>query len=64
MAHCFCEAPAHLSISQALRWAQVLGYDGSEALAEAICATRLGQCFENESFWSTVVPFFNASSDA
>jgi hypothetical protein len=57
MAHCFCEAPAHLSISQALRWAQVLGYDGSEALAEAICATRLGQCFENESFWSTVVLF-------
>ena len=58
MAHAFLHAPDNLSISHALRWAQVTGQDGSETLARAVLATRLGESFDAEDFWSTVIVFF------
>ncbi|NKB66439.1 MAG: hypothetical protein GKR89_05220 [Candidatus Latescibacteria bacterium] len=58
MAHLFHGAPADLTPDQALRWAQVLGLGGSENLARAILDCRLGQGFEDEAFWGTVVQFF------
>ena len=58
MAHFFVQAPASLSVQEALRWSQVRGLGGGPALANAILATRLGREFENEAFWSTVVQWF------
>ena len=57
MAHVFTEAPSELTATEALRWAQVVGQEGSEALAQAVIATELGRNFAEESFWSTVVLF-------
>jgi hypothetical protein len=58
MAHHFMLAPDHFTVQQAFRWGQVRGFGGSEVLAGAIAATRLGQSFEHEEFWKTVVQFF------
>ena len=58
MAHVFAEAPGELTATEALRWAQVVGQEGSEVLAQAVIATELGRSFADESFWSTVVLFF------
>jgi hypothetical protein len=58
MAHHFSQAPAHYTVSAALRWGQVLGLGGSSALARAVVATRLGREFGNEDFWLTVLRFF------
>jgi hypothetical protein len=57
MAHHFLRAPHHLSVEEALRWGQVRGLGGSEPLARAVAATRLGRSFDDEDFWSTVVRF-------
>jgi len=58
MAHELGRVPAHLSVEHALRWAQVRGLSGDDALAQAVCASRLGSHFENEDFWLTVLQFF------
>lgn len=57
MAHHFLQAPDHFKVEPALRWGQVRGLGGSERLAHAVIATRLGRSFESEDFWSTVVQF-------
>jgi len=57
MAHLLMQAPRTFTIDQALRWTQVVGMGGSEALASAIMATRLGDSFDNEEFWVSVVKF-------
>jgi hypothetical protein len=58
MAHLFLEAPASFSILGAFRFGQVLGMGGSEPLARAVIGSRLGQSFEDETSWVTVVQFF------
>jgi hypothetical protein len=58
MAHLFLQAPDHSTVEMALRWGQVRGLGGSEALASAVAASRLGRSFENEEFWQTVLHFF------
>jgi hypothetical protein len=58
MAHAFLQVPDHVPVDAALRWGQVRGLGGSEGLADAIVATRLGRSFEAEEFWGTVVRFF------
>ena len=57
MAHVFLQVPGQLSAEEGLRWAQVIGQDGSQELAEAIIETELGRSFAEEEFWSTVVLF-------
>ncbi|TAE16456.1 MAG: hypothetical protein EAZ95_07810 [Bacteroidetes bacterium] len=57
MRHYFLQAPAEATIPQALRYAQVLGLGGSRRLARYIMDTKLGENFENETFWETVVRF-------
>ncbi len=57
MAHRFLEAPDSFSVTQAFRYGQVLGQEGSEGLMRAILETRLGQSFEHEDFWHTVILF-------
>jgi hypothetical protein len=58
MAHLFTKAPHHYTAIAALRWAQVRGLGGREALARAVAGTRLGRALENEEFWESVVYFF------
>ncbi len=58
MAHLFSQAPHQFSVIRAIRWAQVRGLGGSEALARAIAGTRLGTKLENEAFWESVLYFF------
>lgn len=57
MAHRLAHAPAHYPIGFALRWAQVRGLGGSDGLARAVAATRLGETFEHEDFWSSAIQF-------
>src|SRR5262249_11155797 len=52
MAHQLTQAPHHYTAIAALRWAQVRGLGGGEALA------RLGKALENEEFWESVLHFF------
>ncbi len=58
MAHIVLQAPDHFTVEMALRWGQVRGLGGSEVLASAVVATRLGRSFEHENFWQTVLHFF------
>ena len=58
MAHLFGQAPHHFTAVAALRWAQVRGLGGGEALARAVLGTRLGKALENEDFWESVLHFF------
>ncbi len=58
MAHYFMQAPADCTVDQALRWGQVVGLGGSPRLAKAVMASRLGEHFEDDDFWITVIRFF------
>ena len=58
MAHYFMQAPGDCTVDQALRWGQVVGLGGTPRLARAIMATRLGEHFEDDDFWITVIRFF------
>src|SRR5690349_20726603 len=57
-AHLFTQAPHHYAAVAALRWAQVRGLGGGEALARAVVGTRLGKVLENEDFWESLLNFF------
>jgi hypothetical protein len=58
MTHSLLEAPDRYSVEQALRWGQIHGLGGDSRLTEALISTRLGQSFEHEDFWVTVIRFF------
>jgi PcfJ-like protein len=58
MALLFAQAPHHYTATAALRWAQVRGLGGGEALARAVVGTRLGNVLENEDFWESLLHFF------
>ena len=59
MAHVFSvDAPAEYTVDAALRWAQVVGMGGDEVLAEAVCDSMLGEHFDDEAFWESVLHFF------
>ncbi|MHB1557088.1 MAG: PcfJ domain-containing protein [Isosphaeraceae bacterium] len=63
-AHEFAHAPAHFPVEFALRWAQVRSLGGSDRLARAIAATRLGSGgdFDNGDFWASVIQMFISTS--
>lgn len=58
MAHEFARAPVHFPIEFALRWAQVRGLGGSDELARAVASTRLGEDFDNDEFWTSLIHLF------
>ncbi len=58
MAHHFLKAPDHYTIKQALRWGQIHGLGGDQRIADAIRGSSIGDDFENDDFWITVVRFF------
>lgn len=60
MAHHFLQSPADYSVGAALRWGQIQGLGGGERLVRAVVGTRLGEQFEHEEFWATVLRFFVA----
>jgi hypothetical protein len=45
MARHFLQAPDHLSVEEALRWAQVRGLGGDKGFAGEVLASRLGTNF-------------------
>lgn len=55
MAHEFAQAPAHYPIDFALRWAQVRGLGGSDGLARAVAATRIGRDPEEHPIWVELI---------
>ncbi|MEW4568277.1 PcfJ domain-containing protein [Tautonia sp. JC769] len=55
MAHEFSNAPAHVEVGFALRWAEVRGLGGSEALANAVASTRLKREFLGQEFWRSLI---------
>lgn len=58
MAHCFMRAPDDVSVPQAIRWGQVHALGGDEPLVRALKGTRIGESFEHDDFWSTVIKWF------
>ena len=57
-AHLFPKAPREYTVEAALRWAQIRALGGGEDLVRAVVATRLGERFEDEAFWVSVLHFF------
>ncbi|MGY3795875.1 PcfJ domain-containing protein [Aquimarina sp. 433] len=59
MAHEFRNAPSYMSVNEALRYAQALGFGASTPIARKIGNSRLSVIRqEQESFWASVVHFF------
>ena len=57
MAHRFLQAPDDATVIRALRCAQVITLGGSDALLQAVMATRLGRYLEHEEHWEDVIRF-------
>ncbi len=52
MGHCFLNAPAKFSVTEALRWSQVKGLNGEDRLAERIAYSWIGtKAYSDEVFW-------------
>ena len=57
MAHLFLQAPDDYSVTNALRWGQILALGGSKELVEHLNATPLGSRLEHEDFWISLIHF-------
>jgi hypothetical protein len=57
MAHLFLQAPDDYSVTNALRWGQVLALGGTRELVEHLNATPLGSRLEHEDFWISLIHF-------
>lgn len=58
MAHHFLEAPSNYSIKQAFRWGQIKAMGGDRRVVEGVMQCPLGNSFEHNAFWTTVIQFF------
>lgn len=58
MAHLFTQAPCHLTVIEALRWAEVRALGGSDALVAAVLATRLGRSLEHGDAYRDLLELF------
>jgi len=64
MAHEFRNAPSFLSVNEALRYAQAVGFGASTKVAKLIAFSRLSIIRDNqEEFWASVVQFFSRQKD-
>lgn len=64
MAHEFRNAPSFLTINEAFRYAQALGFGASTKVAKLIAFSRLSIIREHqEPFWASVVQFFSKEAD-
>ena len=57
-AHHFLLAPRDFTIEGALRWGQMCALGANELLIRAVADTRLGETFEDDTFWMSVFHFF------
>jgi hypothetical protein len=57
-AHLLMQAPEGYSLTQALRYGQIMGLQEDKRLVEAVLATKLGREFKNEEFWMSVIFMF------
>jgi hypothetical protein len=64
MAHVFLTTADHVEVLPALRRAEVRGLGGTEALADAVVATRLGGDFADGELWRTVLAWLVRCGDA
>lgn len=64
MAHVFLTTADHVEVLPALRRAEVRGLGGTEALADAVVATRLGGDFADGALWRTVLAWLVRCGDA
>lgn len=58
MAHYLLQAPDHLYITPAFRWAQVRYMGGTKKQAMLLVRSQLGSRFEHNDFWVQVIRFF------
>jgi hypothetical protein len=58
MMHWFMQTPPQYSVPEALRYAQISTMGGSERLVKAVLGSKLGQSFDHDDFWETVIRFF------
>ncbi len=58
MSHFFLRAPNDCGFPEAIRWAQIMGLGEDVALARAVLGTFLGDNFENNPFWTSVIEWF------
>lgn len=58
MAHHTMQAPSMCSINQAIRWGQVIAMGGDERIATEIIRMPIGEKFDNDEFWASVIRFF------
>ena len=64
MAHEFRNAPSFLTVHEALRYAQAIGFGASTKVAKLIAFSRLSVIREDqEKFWASVVQFFSKEED-
>ncbi len=58
MAHLFTQAPRHLTVIEALRWAEVTALGGTDALVAAVLASRLGRSLEHGELLRPLLELF------
>ena len=58
MAHEFLQAPSNLTIKGALRWGQMKAMGAEGRMIRGVMATPLGETFENDEFWVSVLRMF------
>ncbi len=58
MAFHFLQSPDEYTPNEALRWAQIHGLGGNERMARGIIESIIGNDFNNDIFWSTIIHFF------
>jgi hypothetical protein len=63
MRHYLREAPDDLTVSEAVRFSEVLGLGGDAKLARRIAKSRLGRDLSNPQFSRTVLRFFISNPD-
>jgi hypothetical protein len=63
MEHFVRQASDGYTVSQALRYGEIRGMGGTEALARELVIGRLGKTVEEPAFWRTVLLFFLAHTE-
>lgn len=58
MMHWFMQTPPQYSVPEALRYAQIRAMGGSERLIKSVLGSKLGQSYDHDDFWETVIRFF------
>jgi hypothetical protein len=58
MMHWFMQTPPQYSVPEALRYAQIKTMGGCERLVKTVLGSKLGQSFDHDDFWETVIRFF------